>query len=51
MTLKAPKLRFKPVKLKAPTASTGDQLGNMFNVIIGLSLFAATVPLIGVASS
>lgn len=51
MVLKAPAFKFKPVNLKAPKASTGDQLGNMFNVIIGLSLFAATVPLIGAATN
>lgn len=45
------KFKFKPVKLKAPTPSTGEQLGNIFNVIIGTTLLVATLPLIGAASS
>lgn len=49
--LKAPSFKFKPVKIKAPIGSTGDQLAGMVNVILGVSLFAATVPLIGAASN
>jgi len=51
VTLKAPSFKFKSVNLKAPKASTSDQLSGIFGVIIGLSLFAATVPLIGAAGS
>lgn len=51
MVLKAPTFKFKPVKMKAPQASTSDQLSGMFSAIIGLSLFAATVPLIGAVTN
>ncbi len=51
MTLKAPTFKLKSVTLKAPKGSTGDQLSGIFSAIIGLSLFAATVPLIGAVTN
>ncbi len=51
MVLKAPAFKFKPVNLKAPSGSKDTDLSKIFNVIFGVTLVAATIPLISAASS
>ena len=43
--------KFNPIKLKAPSPSTENSLKGVFDVIFGVTLVSATLPLIGAASS
>lgn len=51
MVLKDPVLKIAPVNLKAPSTLGEKPLKGIFDVIFGLTLVTATLPLISAASS